>query len=153
MNDEIFTAEDIAGAEAHPPLGPEYFAARRFMERFVAGWQDEHLKPLADEITKEVTDRIRERVWDDFRDYLLQDTEVNAQGAIRHMVQSTVEALLSGEKWAMERYPLANNYSAQKVRAAIAEHIGDEIAARRIAELEAEVKRLEERLAYRSGAF
>ena len=150
---EIFTADDIAEAEAHPPLGAEYFAARRFMDRFMSGWQDEHLKPLADEISKEVTDRIREKVWDDFRDYLLMDTETNAQGAIRDMVHRTVEALLSGEKWAMERYPLANNYGAQKVRAAIAEHVGDEIAVRRITELEAEVKRLEERLSYRSGAF
>ena len=151
--DDIFTAEDFAQADGYPTLGPEYFAARRVMERFMAGWQEEHLKPLADAICKEVTDRIREKVWDDFRDYLLMDTETNAQGAIRDMVHRTVEALLSGEKWAMERYPLANNYGAQKVRAAIAEHVGDEIAVRRITELEAEVKRLEERLSYRSGAF
>jgi len=151
--EHVYTEDDIAQAEQYPNLGAEYFAARRFMERFTKGWEDDHLKPLADTVAKEVCDRIKEKVWDDFRDYLLIDTEYNAQGVIREMVHGSVQALLSGEKWAMERYPLANDYTAQGVRKAIAEHIGDEIAQRRIAELEAEVKRLEERLAYRSGAF
>lgn len=150
---DIFTADDIEEAGNHPSLGAEYFAARRVMERFMAGWQEEHLKPLADAICKEVTDRIREKVWDDFRDYLLIDTEYNAQGVIRDMVNGTVKALLTGEEWALRRYPLAAEYDAAKVRVAIAEHVGNEVAALRIAALEAEVKRLEERLSYRSGAF
>ena len=151
--DDIFTAEDFAQADGYPTLGPEYFAARRVMERFMAGWQEEHLKPLADAICKEVTDRIREKVWDDFRDYLLTDTEYNAQGVIRDMVHGSVKALLTGEEWALRRYPLAAEYDAAEVRAAICQHVGDEVAALRIAALEAEVKRLEERLAYRSGAY
>lgn len=143
---EGFTDQDIEFAYKHPVLGPEYSAARSFMERFMTGWQDEHLKPLADAITKEVTDRIREKVWDDFRDYLLMDTETNAAGAIREMVEGTVRALLSGEKWALERYPFTNRYDGEKIRAAIAAHIPDEIAKARIVDLEKEVARLRESL-------
>jgi hypothetical protein len=47
----IFTDDDMKEAESHPILGPEYFASRRFMERFMAGWENEHLQPLADTIT------------------------------------------------------------------------------------------------------
>ena len=147
MTDEtIFTDEDIAFGYSTPVLGPEYSAARSFMERFMEGWEDEHLKPLAEAVAKEVTDKIREKVWDDFRDYLLMDTEHNAAGAIRGMVNDTVKALLTGEKWAMERYPLASRYESDKIRAAIAAHIPDELAAARIADLEAELKQAREQL-------
>jgi len=142
----IFTAEDIEFGEQHPVLGPEYSAARAFMERFAESFRDEHFKPLADEIAKEIGDRIRERVWEDFRDYLLMDTEQNAAGAIRGMVNDTVKALLSGDRWAMERYPLAARYDAEKVRVAIASHIPDEIAKARIADLEKQVADLQQRL-------
>jgi hypothetical protein len=94
---------------------------------------------MADEIVKVVTDKIREKVWDDFRDYLVMDTEQNAAGAIRGMVTDTVKALLSGDRWALERYPLAASYDADKIRAAIAAHIPDEIAKARIADLEKQV--------------
>jgi hypothetical protein len=141
-----FTDDDIDFGHKHPILGPEYSAARSFMERFMMGWEDEHLKPLAEAVCKEVTDRIRDKVWDDFRDYLLMDTETNATGAIREMVECSVRALLSGEKWALERYPFANRHDADKVRAAIAAHIPDEVAKARIADLEKEVAQLRESL-------
>ena len=146
MIETIFTDADIARGSSHPALGPEYFAAKSFMDRFAAGWQEEHLKPLAESITKEVTDRIRDKLWDDMRDYLISDTEINAQGAIYSMVNDTVKALLSGEKWALERYPLAKRFEAEKIRAAIAKHIPDEIAKARIADLEAKIEGLEKSL-------
>jgi hypothetical protein len=136
-----FTDADILFAESHPVLGPEYSAARSFMEKFMVGWEDEHLKPLADAIAKEVADKIRDRVWDDFRDHLLSDTEQNAAGAMRGMVHDTVKALLGGKRWALDRYPMAERYDADEIRAAIAKHIPDEIAAARIADLEAELKK------------
>ena len=145
-NETTFTEDDILFGEGTPVLGPEYSAARSFMDRFAANFRDEHLQPLADEITKEVTDRIRDKVWDDFRDYLIMDTEQNAAGAIRGMVNDTVKALLSGESWAMQRYPLAARYDAEKVRAAIASHIPDEIAKARIADLEKQVADLRQSL-------
>lgn len=148
---DFFTDDDIAFGESHPILGPEYSAARSFMDRFASHFRDEHMQPMADEIVKVVTDKIRERVWDDFRDYLLMDTEQNAAGAIRGMVNGTVRALLSGERWAMERYPLASEYDAVKVRAEIATHIQDELAAARIADLEKKVSDLEQRLEWARG--
>lgn len=144
-DDEIdlgFTPVDMAQAANYESLGPEYFAARRFMDRFMAAWTDEHLKPLADAVTEAVTDQIREKVWDDFRDFLLMDTESNAQGAMRQMVEGSVKALLSGQEWALKRYPLASDYSTIEVRAKIAELIPDGIAKARIADLEKEVETL-----------
>ncbi len=116
------------------------------MERFSESFRDEHLQPMADEIVKAVTDKIREKVWDDFRDYLVMDTEQNAAGAIRGMVNGTVKALLSGDRWAMERYPLAARYDAEKLRAAIAAHIPDELAKARIDDLEKQVADLRQSL-------
>jgi hypothetical protein len=152
MSDRIFTDEDFAEAQQYPTtLGPEYFATRRFMERFMAGWEDEHLKPLATKIADAAAEAIHEKVWDDFRDYLLSDTEVNAQGAIRKMVHETVLALLSGKQWALDRFPLTQGYDPHEIRKAVAGHIGDQVAAARIADLEAEIARLNDRLASGSG--
>jgi len=146
MTAPIFTEDDIEFGDAHHTLGPEYSAARSFMERFAESFRDEHLQPMADEIVKVVTDKIRERVWDDFRDFLIADTEQNAAGAIRSMVNDTVKALLSGEPWAMQRYPLAARYDAEKVRTAIAAHIPDELAKARISDLEKQVSDLTQSL-------
>jgi len=142
----IFTDDDMKEAESHPILGPEYFASRRFMERFMAGWENEHLQPLADTITSTVSEMIREKVWDDFRDWLLIDTETNAHGAMRDMVRRSVQALLSGEEWALKLYPLASDYQTEKVRAEIAKLIPDEIAKARIADLEKELADMRQRL-------
>lgn len=149
--DDVFTAEDFAEAEDFPTLGPDYFAARRFMDGFTAGWTDEHLAPLAETISKAVSEQIRDKVWDDFKDYLLQNTQYNAAGEIRHMVEGTVTALLSGNEWAMKRFPLTEGYDADGIRKAVAAHIGDKVAAARIADLEKQVADLEERARYRSN--
>lgn len=145
---DYFTGNDISEAERYPSLGPEYFAARRFMEAFMHGWTEEHLKPMADAISKEVSEKIRDKVWDDFRDYILADTEYNAQDAIRRMVHDTVEALLSGKKWALDRFPLTAGYDAAGLRSAVAAHIGDDVAKARIADLEKEISELKERMRY-----
>jgi RNA 3'-terminal phosphate cyclase len=146
MTDECFTAEDLASAESYPTLGPAYFAADRAAKRFMAAWTEEHLAPMAEAIVKEVASKIADKVRDDFKDFLLGDTESNLRTAIRRMVDGTVNALLGGEAWALWAYPLASGYEAASIRAKIAEHIGDEVARRRISELEAEVARLQERL-------
>ncbi len=141
-----FTEENIADGEANPTLGPAYFAARDFVGRVMVNFEEEHIKPLADAVTKAVTDQITEKVWDAFRDGLLTDTEYNAQGHIWHLVDDTVKALLSGESWAIQRYPLASRYDADKVREAVARHIPDELAKARIADLEAEIASLKQSL-------
>jgi hypothetical protein len=146
MTDEIFTEDHLSEGEKHPTLGPIYFAARDFMERTMSGFEEEHLKPLVDLVSKAATSAIEEKLWDHVRDSLLVDTGYNAQGFIRDAVDSTVKALLTGEKWALARYPLASRYEADKIRAAIAAHIPDEIARLRIADLEEEIKSLKENL-------
>lgn len=141
--------ENTRDAENHPTLGAEYFAARDVAERFMQAWQDEHAEKLAQEIIKPVLDVVQERVWDAFRDHLLSDTEYNIAGAMRDMVERSVRALLGGEKWANVKYIEYPYQEGQRVRAALAKLHSDPIKDGRIADLEAEVERLQEQLRHR----
>lgn len=135
-----FTDDDIEqGADA---LGPEYFAARRVSEAVMAKFEAEHLKPLVEK----VADEFRDKLWDDLKDYIVGDTEMNVQSHICQMVEGTIRGLLTGEEWAMRRYPFCDYRDGEKIRKAIAEHSGDEVAKARIADLEKELKRLRENL-------
>jgi hypothetical protein len=51
---------------------------------------------------------------------------------------------MTGERWALERYTLGKYGDGEKARAAVAAHIPKEIQDARIADLEAENKRLRE---------
>jgi hypothetical protein len=144
-----FTAEDIAEGEEYQSLGPEYFAARRVTERAMASFQDEHFKPLLDAFA----DQFADKLWDSVRDHLLSDTEMNLQTSVCGMVEGTIRALLTGEEWAMRRYPFCDYRDGEKIRKAIAEHSGDAVARARIADLEAEVARLTESLRSARGHF
>ena len=140
MSEQIFTDDDLSQSAIHGhKLDPAYFTARRVMEQFMAAFTDEHLDPLI----KKVTDQIFETVHDQFESYLFDNAELNTAGAIERMVGDTVKALLSGDGWAMQRYPLAAAYDAVHVRAAIAKHIPNELAAARIADLETKLAKLE----------
>lgn len=129
-------------ANEHPTLGAEYFAARDAAEGFLAHWQEEHAEKLAVEIVKPLLDTIQERVNDAFRDYLLSDAEQNLQGTMRDMVESSVRALIGGEKWANVKYIEFPYREGQKVRETLAKLYSDEIKDGRIADLEKEVERL-----------
>jgi hypothetical protein len=135
---EFYTAEDLAEGEREPVLSPEYFAARRVAEELMGKFTAEHFKPLIDEFT----DQFRDKLWDGVRDYLIADTELNVHSKVGEMVEGTIRALLSGEEWAMRRYPFCDYRDGEKIRKAIAAHSGDEIAQQRIADLEKEVERL-----------
>lgn len=137
MTDLTFTNEDIATG---PVLGPEYRASQRFAEGVMKGFQDEHLQPLM----KIIADEVQDKLWDVARDWLLQDTETNVHGAVRDMVEQTINALLTGKEWAMQRYPYADYTKGEEIRKAVAVHGGDELLMRRIADLEAEVAKKEE---------
>lgn len=130
------------GAEA-PVLGPVYFSARDFAERLMANFDEAAFKPLLEKAAKD----FQQKLWDDVQDHLRLDSECNVQGFIWHEVDNIVKYLLSGERWAMERYALGPRYDCEKVRAAVAQHLGPELLAARVKDLEAEVKRLEESLA------
>jgi hypothetical protein len=147
---EFFTEADHAKAERHPTLGAEYSAADRVAERFLAHWKDEHAERLCEEIMKPVMDAVQERVWDAFRDYLLQDAELNIATCMRHMVEESVRALIGGRTWANVKYIKTGAYRSEEVRATLAKMYADEIKDGRIADLEAEVARLTKSLEYRS---
>ncbi|WP_103730220.1 hypothetical protein [Novosphingobium sp. HII-3] len=125
-------------------LGPEYFASNRLAEAMMAKFDAEHLKPLVDK----VADEFRDKLWSDVVDYLLADTEQNVAGAIRQMVEQTVQALLTGKEWAMNRYPYADYSKGEEIRAAVAKHGGDTLLARRVADLEAELEKSRQTIEY-----
>lgn len=133
-------------AERHPSLGAEYFAARDAADDFLAHWKEEHAEKLAEEIMRPVLDAVQERVWDAFRDHLLSDSRYNAQGEMARMVESSVRALIGGEKWANVKYISPEGYQTAKVRETLAKLYSDEIKDGRIADLEAEVARLKQSL-------
>jgi hypothetical protein len=132
-----FTDDDIA---VGPVLGPEYRASLRWSEAVTANLDPDQIKPI---ITKAADDLI-DAIWTATVDHLLADTEHNAAGAVRHMVEQTIEALLTGKEWAMKRYPYADYSKGEDIRAAVAKHGGDELLMRRIADLEAELAKKEE---------
>ena len=134
------TPEDIAEAEKYPPLGPAYFAARRICERAMVAFEAEHMKPLVEEFAKQVQDVL----WDSVRDSLWSDVEMNLQGQMWDLVDKTVKALLTGERWALKRYALGSRYDFAAIRAAVASHIPTELQEPRIADLEAVVKEQKE---------
>lgn len=136
-----FTDKDI---EIGPILGPEYCASNRLAEAMLEKFDTEHLKPLVDK----AADEFREKLWDDVRDWLLADTEQNVSGAVRHMVEQTVQALLTGRQWAMDRYPYADYSRGDDVRAAVCKHGGDTLMSRRVADLEAELAKRDETIRF-----
>lgn len=142
--DAIITQEHIEQAKGYGNLGPAYFASRDIAERAMAGFEAEHFKPLIDKFGKDFADAL----WDSVRDHLLSDTELNIQGSMWHQVDQIMQGALSGEKWIMDRYVLGEKYDCGKVRETIAKYIGEELAAKRIEDLEAEVAKLKEELAW-----
>lgn len=142
---DIFTDEDIHKAtNGYETLGPGYFAARRMAEQLMAGVEAEPLN----KVVEKVTDDIRDAVYTYVEDHMRSDMESNLQGHLCDMLDSTVKALLTGEKWAMERYPLSTRYDAVDVRAACAKHGGEPLLMQRIADLEKRVGELSESLRF-----
>lgn len=147
MNDLIqFTEEDEASSTA---LGPEYFASQRLAADIMQKFDAEHLKPLVEK----VADEFREKLWDDVRDWLLCDAEINVHGAVRDMVEQTINALLTGKEWAMQRYPYANFSRGEEIRKAVAAHGSDKLLMARIADLEAELVKKTETIRHLRDAY
>lgn len=135
LNEDFFISE----ATKHPILGPNYFAGREIANRFMSQFEDEHFKPLVDKFT----DLFREQLWESLSDYLISDTTSNIHSAIWRRADGTVKALLSGQPWALQQYVFNDQHGdGQKIRAAIAKQIPEEIQNTRITELEAENEKL-----------
>lgn len=149
VTDTIFTEEMHKFAEDAPTLGAEYKAADEAAERFLAHWKEEHAERLAEEIMKPVLDAVKDRVWDAFRDWLLIDAQYNAANVMDRMVEDSVRALIGGRQWANVKYIKPGAYRSDEVRATLAKMYADEIKDARIADLEAEVSRLQETLRFR----
>lgn len=141
-----FTPDELAFGEEHPVLGPTYDTARKAAEAFMAVFEAEHFKPLIDKFA----DDFRDKLWSDVDTFLLSDTESNLHLTLWRMVEGTINALLTGEAWALERYVLAKGRygDAAKVRKAIVQHCREQIADQRISELEEELAQCRKDLAW-----
>lgn len=148
-----YSAEITKEADKHPTLGGEYFAAREVAERFMQHWHEEHADMLAEAIVKPVMDTVMEKVWDAFRDFLMSDTESNLQTSMHHMVEDSVRALIGGDKWANVKYISPEGYRTEKVRETLAKLYSDEIKDGRIADLEKQIKGLQDELSYARGRY
>lgn len=144
MIDRGITVDDVEQSQGYEILGPAYFAARRIAEQVMSGVEAEPLQKVA----KKVTDDIRDAVYEYVEVHMRSDLETNLQGHLTDMVDSTVRALITGEEWAMNRYPLSKRYDAVDVRAACAKHGGEPLLMGRIADLEKRVAELAESLRF-----
>lgn len=142
MSDDGFIPEDHR--PGYETLGPAYFAARRFAEKLFEGAEP---APFKDALKKAV-DALQEQLYEYAEDHLLSDLKNNIQGKVARLVDDTVQALLTGEAWALEHYPLAKYHDGEAIRKAIAKHCGNAVLAKRVEELERECLRLRESLDY-----
>ncbi len=135
---DIFTDDDMAQAEGYSTVGPQYFAARRVVGSAMAAFTEEHATEIAKGVYKILMDEVYTKFQEVLEDSILSDAELNLQNTIRNMVERTIIALLSGEEWALNMYPLAKTYDREKIIKAIAAHVPDEVMQSRIAALEKE---------------
>jgi hypothetical protein len=138
--DDSITDADIEQAKSYDVLGPAYFAARRMAEALMQNLDAQPFKDVTALAVKDIQDKLYEYV----EDHLRSDLEANLQHHLTNMVERTVQALLTGEGWAMKQYPLSSRFDGAIIRAAVAKHGGNELLVKRIEELETEVTRLNE---------
>lgn len=135
---DIFTQEDKEQAKGCDNLGPHYFAARRFAEQMMKDSSFDDLKP----IIEEVGNKLYAKIQDSFENFLLNDAEINVQNHIWQTVDEIVKGILTGEKWVVDQYALAEHYPCDKIRAALFAAAPEELRGLRVVELEKTVKEL-----------
>lgn len=145
----VMPEEWIAEGETYPTLGPNYFAGRRIAEAFTERFEADCFKPLLDDFVRQFQEKLGEVV----TDYMIENTESGIQQAIWYQIDRSVEALLSGEQWALGKYALGSRYDCDKIRAAVAKHIPTELQDKRIADLEAQLAEANKSLEYARGRF
>ena len=123
-------------------LGPAYFDARKVAERCIGQFESEHFKPLVDKLV----DEFREKAWESVQNGLLMDVEMNLQSEMWRMVDASVQALLGGHRWALQKYALGERYDCDEIRAVVAKHVPAELQDKRIADLEHEIGKLKSEL-------
>jgi hypothetical protein len=144
MSDEpALTDEDWAEGEKYPGLGPEYFMAQRVVKDALKPFRAEHFKTIIDEATEQFAASLQEAM----EDGLWGSVEMTLRHRLEHTVDEIVRHLLTGERrWVLEKYVFAAGYDALTIRRTVAAHLADELAARRIADLESENEFLRERI-------
>lgn len=141
----MITEQDVEKAAAgYQVLGPAYFAARRAAEQVMTGSDTEPIKAVA----AKAAELVKDALYDYIEAHILGDIECNVQGHIYRLVDDTVQALLTGERWAVERYALAQRYDAVAVREAVARHGGESLQSARVADLEQQVADLKRSLQF-----
>ncbi len=138
----MFTEQELQEGQKYQALGPHYFSSRRIVEGAMQSLSDRDMQ----EVIKTFVDDAYRKLQQAVEDSLWSDAEVNLQNQMWRTVDEIVKGILSGERWAMERYALGPKYECDKIRKAVAKHIPDELAAARIADLEAELARVNEDL-------
>ena len=142
MAEPIITKGDIEKC-GDGVLGPEYWASERAADELVRMvLPQEALDAIAKEAAKAVSEavfgRISEFLWDGVLEH-------NMQLKAYQMVGDVIEAIISGNKALAQRYAL-DRFDQFGVRKAIAELIPDEVAQKRISDLEEEIVMLREQL-------
>lgn len=131
----MFEPDEIDDGQKSPTLGPGYFAARKFSEQLVAGVDAEIFQP----ILKKASDDFYSQIKDALEAFLISDVESNVQGEIWRTADNIVQALLTGEDWAMKKYLIGDRYDCAKVRATVAAYVPKELQDARVADLEQQV--------------
>jgi hypothetical protein len=134
----MFSEDHMKKAEDSPSLGPAYFSGREFAERLMSTATGKELDGIAQDLSSKIYATLQSAL----QDHLINDTESSIQSHIWGSVDEMVRYLLAGEEWAIKRYVLNERYNAEKIRAAIARHIPDDVRNARIADLEAQVEKL-----------
>lgn len=123
-------------------LGPHYKLSRDFAEKIMSGDHESGLAEIIEKAANDFHSKLNETVlW-----HVMSDVECNVQGEIWREVDYIVTAILGGEQWALQRHVLGDPHDCQKVREAIARMIPVEMQDKRVADLEAELDRVNKEL-------
>jgi len=128
----------IDQAEGYETLGPHYFAAREAAQKFMEHYEPKNFEPMI----KKAADTFMEEMQSALEGWFLSNVESNLQGTIWRQIDDSVEALMGGERWALERYALAGRYDCVKIREAVAKHVPQELQDARLKDLEIENEKL-----------
>jgi hypothetical protein len=148
MESPFITEADVQeGRES--TLGPAYFASRRVVEAALADLPDNVFEP----IVKMFVDAAYERLQEAVEKSIWFDAEMNLQAKLYGGIDEVIASIIAGKDWAITRYGIdeARYGKGPAMREAIAKHLPQEMLDGRIADLEAEVKRLKEQLEWRCG--
>ncbi len=142
----MITQADIEAATDMQYLGPTYFASKRIVDAALEKLEPDAFKDIA----KPFVDAVYEKIQSAVESSILFDAEQNIQGQVQDAIDGAINALLSGDEWALRQYVTheRHNRLAPKIREAVARLLPDHIMAGRVADLEKEVERLNEQLRF-----